>query len=198
MLRTKFWFICPSGSQFYWWRKREYSGTTADLLQITDKLYHIMLYRVHLTGSAHWASKLQCLSQTRTVSGHVFVYMCYRGIDFASFYNFSIRFRNCSESVVNKNFHFITWPLTVLVCDRHCNLEAQWAEPVSLIFHSVLRKLYTDPPISVSYQISVHLQHYVIKFVSYLQQVGCFPWVLRFPPPIKLTATLPNEPKLTT
>jgi hypothetical protein len=31
------------------------------------------------------------------------------------------------------------------------------------------------------------IQHYVIKFVSDLWQVGCF---LRFPPPIKLTATI--------
>jgi hypothetical protein len=31
------------------------------------------------------------------------------------------------------------------------------------------------------------IQHYVIKFVSDLRQVGGF---LRFPPPIKLTATL--------
>ena len=31
------------------------------------------------------------------------------------------------------------------------------------------------------------VQHYVIKFVSDLLQVGGFLWVLRFPPPIKLT-----------
>jgi hypothetical protein len=30
------------------------------------------------------------------------------------------------------------------------------------------------------------VQHYVIKFVSDLQQVNGFLWVLRFPPPIKL------------
>ena len=34
------------------------------------------------------------------------------------------------------------------------------------------------------------IQHYVIKFVSDLQQVGGFLPVLRFPPPIKLTATI--------
>ena len=34
------------------------------------------------------------------------------------------------------------------------------------------------------------IQHYVIKFVSDLQQVCGFLWVLRFPQPIKLTATI--------
>jgi len=33
-------------------------------------------------------------------------------------------------------------------------------------------------------------QHYVIKLVSNLQQVGGFVRVLWFPPPIKLTATI--------
>jgi hypothetical protein len=34
------------------------------------------------------------------------------------------------------------------------------------------------------------VQHYVIKFVSDLRQVSGLLWVLRFPSPIKLTATI--------
>jgi len=34
------------------------------------------------------------------------------------------------------------------------------------------------------------IQHYVIKFVSYLRQMGGFLWVFQFPPSIKLTTMI--------
>jgi hypothetical protein len=74
-----------------WWRKPEYPEKTTDLLQVTDKLYDIMLYQVPITTN---------VVSSNPTHGEVYL-----------------------------------------------------------------------------------IQHYVIKFVSDLQQVSGFLWVLRFPPP---------------
>jgi hypothetical protein len=56
-------------------------------------------------------------------------------------------------------------------------------------FHKSLRYMYQYPKYKDNGEV-YSIQHYVIEFVSDMWQVCGFLRVLRFPPPIKFTATI--------
>ena len=81
--------------------------------------------------------------------------------------------------------------LFILMTARHMGSSLSWSYG-SWIYSYLCNQcllpltLWVRIPLGEMYSI----QHYVIKFVSDLRQVGGFLQVLRFPPPITLTATI--------
>ena len=77
-------------------------------------------------------------------------------------------------------------------CSLFTMLFVQGAVVVEMVWLLNLQLPMQSVPITTKIMNSnpVHGEVYSIKFVSDLRQVCGFLWVLRFPPPIKLTATI--------
>ena len=85
-----------------------------------------------------------------------------------------------TNGITMTKFSF-SWVILIMLL---CEIIHDYYENMSfnLIYETNLTNLFMEQTYSI--------QHYVIQFFSDMRQVGGFLRVLRFPPPIKLTATI--------
>jgi len=105
-------FQLYSGSQFYWLTTPEYPEKITDTPKVSDKLYYIMLYRVHLVLCG---IRIHKVSVDRNGLHMFMCYLCYlclftyTGVR----YDFHIRCCSCRLTVTRQVSHVEQWLLTL-------------------------------------------------------------------------------------
>ena len=103
------------------------------------------------------------------------MYICAGDNDFAFSYGFVIEVWNCSDSVGIFSFSILYLLFKDFISISFCYFQI----PGNLNYNIMV--VSSNP----THGEVCSIQHYVIKFVNDLWQVGGFLRVLRFPPPIK-------------
>ena len=118
----------------------------------------------------------------------------FMGVELASFYDLDIRLWICSDRIFF--FFFFFFRTCNIICKKY--RKQIFASNIYMDFKTILAVnggLDMQLPvqsvfITTKVVIWNSIQHCLIKFVSVLRQVSGFLRILRFPPPIQLTATI--------
>jgi hypothetical protein len=148
----------------------------------SDKLYFIMFYGVHLAMSS-------------VVIKHLVSDIFYQ----TGYFSY---FQRKTYLMLDKLLYYLLGS-AILLNTFHIYLQTSWIFSTdTYLYEDVMRKkirkvacLIKDIWYKMFYHHTAHgevysIKHYEIKFVSDLQQVSGLRWVLWFPTPIKLTATI--------